>query len=254
MDWVMRIFELRAAKIGLKGVKLKYRIPGPATNRAERAVCPMAGELELLWAGFADDIGLVFDNEADLKTGLNLLTDIFKEFDLHLSEGKTETMILNDERDEDYPENIHTINGVDLKNVKIFKYLGSKINYNQPSTGDTEVEFRIELAKCKFESIKYILCNKKIHMWIRQMFYNAFIRSRLTYACQTWTLTCEQTRKLNSTHVYLLRRMIRGGFKRQTSETADHVMPHVYNAGNILKICSEFINKQRIKLVCGEKP
>ena len=62
----------------------------------------------------------------------------------------------------------------------------------------------------------------------------------------------EQTRKLNSTHVYLLRRMIRGGFKRQTSETADHVMPHVYNAGNVLKICnaselSEFINKQRIK-------
>ena len=104
----MRIFELQAAKIGLKGVKFKYRIPGPATNRAERAVCPMAGELELLWAGFADDIGLVFDNEADLKTGLNLLTDVFKEFDLHLSEGKTETMILNDKRDEDYPENIHT--------------------------------------------------------------------------------------------------------------------------------------------------
>jgi hypothetical protein len=48
MDWVMGIFELRAAKIGLKGVKLTYRIPGPATNRAERAVCPMAGELELL--------------------------------------------------------------------------------------------------------------------------------------------------------------------------------------------------------------
>ena len=93
----------------------------------------------------------------------------------------------------------------------------------------------------------HVLCNQKIHIWIRQMFYNAFIRSRLTYACQTWTLTCEQTRKLNSTHVYLLRRMIRGGFKRQTSETADHVMPHVYNAGNILKICSEFINKQRIK-------
>ena len=90
-----------------------------------------------MWAGFADDIGLCFDNETDLKTGLNLLTDIFTEFDLHLSEGKTETMILNDERDEDYPENLHTINGVDLKNFKIFKHLGSKIQYNQPGTGDT---------------------------------------------------------------------------------------------------------------------
>ena len=133
----MRIFELRCKKIGFKGVKLKYRIHGAATNRAERAACPSIGELELLWAGFADDIGLCFVNEADLKTGLDLLTDIFTEFDLHLSEGKTETMILNDERDEDYPENLHTINGVDLKNVKIFKYLGSKIQYNQPGTGDT---------------------------------------------------------------------------------------------------------------------
>ena len=120
----MRIFELRCKKIGFKGVKLKYRIHGAATNRAERAACPSTGELELLWAGFADDIGLCFVNEADLKTGLDLLTDIFTDFDLHLSEGKTETMILNDERDEDCPENLHTINGVDLKNVKIFKYLG----------------------------------------------------------------------------------------------------------------------------------
>ena len=117
---------------------------------------------------------------------------------------------------------------------------------------DTEIESRIELAKCKFESIKYILCNQKIHMWIRQIFYNSFIRSRLTYACQTWTLTCEQTRKLNSTHVYLLRRMIRGGFKRQINETAEHIMPRVYNAEKVLKICnaselSEFINKQRTK-------
>ena len=106
----MRIFELRCKKIGFKGVKLKYRIHGAATNRAERAACPSTGELELLWAGFADDIGLCFVNEADLKTGLDLLTDILTDFDLHLSEGKTETMILNDERDEDYPENLYTIN------------------------------------------------------------------------------------------------------------------------------------------------
>ena len=87
---------------------------------------------------------------------------------------------------------------------------------------------------------------------VRQLFYNAFIRSRLTYACQTWTLTCEQTRQLNSTHVYLLRRMIRGGFKRQTSETAEHIMPKLYNAEKVHKLCnatelSKYINKQRTK-------
>ena len=80
---------------------------------------------------------------------------------------------------------------------------------------------------------------------VRQLFYNAFIRSQLTYACQTWTLTCEQTRQLNSTHVYLLRRMIRGGFKRQTSESAEHIMPRVYNAEKVLKLSgSSFVCKK----------
>ena len=225
---------------------------GAATTRAERAACPSTGELELLWAGFADDIGLAFDNEADLKTGLDLLAQIFEEFDLHLSEGKTETMILNDDRDEEYPETLHTINGVDLKNVKVFKYLGSKIQNDQPSTGDTEIESRIELAKCKFESIKYILCNQKIHMWVRILFFNAFIRSRLTYACQTWTLTSRQSASLDSANAYLLRRMIRAGFKRHPNETDDIIMPYVYSNAQVYKITNtselhHFVDKQRTK-------
>ena len=64
----------------------------------------MRSELNLLWAGFADDIGLFFTNELDLVKGIKLLVEIFDEFDLHLSEKKTETMILNDTRDdESYP-------------------------------------------------------------------------------------------------------------------------------------------------------
>jgi len=166
MDWVMRIFELRAAKIGLSGVKLKFRIDGAATNRAERETQKMTGELNLLWAAFADDIYLNFTSEADLKTGLDLLTTIFDEFDLHISEKKTETIILNyDPTDEEnYPESLHKIHNIELKNVKIFKYLGSQIQYDQPATGDTEIFSRIELAKCKFQSLKHILCNRTIHI------------------------------------------------------------------------------------------
>ena len=56
MDWVMRIFSERAEKQGLHGVKLKYNIATAATNRTERAEHPARSELNLLWAGFADDV------------------------------------------------------------------------------------------------------------------------------------------------------------------------------------------------------
>ena len=259
MDWVMRIFELRAEKIGLKGVQLQYNIPGSATSRLGRDVHPARSTadtpLNLLWAGFADDLFLSFTTEADLKTGLDLLAQIFDEFDLHISEKKTETIILNDESDpENYPKSLHSINGIELKNVQVFKYLGSQIQYDQPATGDTEVKSRIDLAKGKFESLKHILQNRKIHMWIRMLFYNSLIRSRLTYACQTWSLSQKQFALLNSTHAHFLRRMINNGFKRLPNNTDDpeKCMPYHYHNTDIFQICksaelADFINKQRQK-------
>ena len=261
MDWVMRIFEIRAAKMGLKGVQLKFNISTSATNTAERFEHPSRGNLNLLWVGFADDIQIQFTTVEDLRTGLDLLVAIFDEFDLHLSEKKTETMIFNAECDDaDYPETLHTVNGIELKNVKVFKYLGSKLQYNQPGTGDTEIESRINLAKGKFESQKFIFCNQKIHKWIRMLFYNAFIRSRLTYACQTWTLTKSQIGKLNSTHSTFLRRMARNGFRRripvsevETTENESEIpRSYFYYNTDLYKIfktsqVSDYIDTQRKK-------
>ena len=261
MDWVMRIFTERAQKLGLHGVKLKYNIASAATNRTERAEHPMRSELNLLWAGFADDIGLFFTSELDLVKGIKLLVEIFDEFDLHLSEKKTETMILNDTRDdESYPKSLLKINGHDLKNVKTFCYLGSRIKNDEPTTGDFEIEARINLAKGKFESLKYILCNQKIYMWIRMMFFNAFVRSRMTYACQTWTLTAKQLADLNTADAYLKRRMIRNGFKRRGDDDPENSSPlaYFYRNNDVYKFCkskkgepskplSEFINSQRQK-------
>ena len=262
MDWVMRIFTERAEKQGLHGVKLKYNIATAATNRTERAEHPARSELNLLWAGFADDVGLFFTSELDLVRGIKLLVEIFDEFDLHLSEKKTETMILNDPRDDDsYPKTLLNVNGHDLKNVKTFCYLGSRVKNDEPTTGDFEIESRINLAKGKFESLKHILCNQKLYMWIRMMFYNAFVRSRMTYACQTWTLTAKQMGDLNSADAYLKRRMIRNGFKRRGENDSDLSRPplaYFYSNSDIYKFCkskngepsqplSEFINKQRQK-------
>ena len=47
------------------------------------------------------------------------------------------------------------------------------------------------------------------------------MRSRLTYSCQNWNLTNSQFQRLDVTYRTLLRRMIRGGFKRIDYDDGD---------------------------------
>ena len=57
--------------------------------------------------------------------------------------------------------------------------------------------------------------NHRIALVTRVKVFNALVRSRLTYSCQTWTLTKRQASRVNSTYLSLLRRMVRGGFRRK---------------------------------------
>ena len=43
------------------------------------------------------------------------------------------------------------------------------------------------------------------------------VRSRLTYSCQTWNVTARQMERINSTYSTMLRKMIKGGYRRKTN-------------------------------------
>ena len=62
--------------------------------------------------------------------------------------------------------------------------------------------------------------NFNICLKTRVSIMNALIRSRLTYGCQVWTLSAEQWRRISSFYCGLLRRMVRGGFKRRENSMA----------------------------------
>lgn len=125
-------------------------------------------------------------------------------------------MILNFKGDE-YPKNIVRINDNLIENVKDFTYLGAVITYSEPSTSNKEIERRIGLAHSKFAEMKKLLCNYHLKLSIRMKFYNTFIRSRLCYCCETWTLTQRQYERVDTVHTQFLRRMIRGGMARMSS-------------------------------------
>ena len=131
-------------------------------------------------------------------------------FGLTINITKTETMILNFKQNVDYPSSIVILKKKELKIVQEFKYLGSYLNYNEPNTGDTEVNHRIQLARLKFAEMSNVLQNFSINLSTRISFLNRFIRSRITYSCQNWNLTTDQYNRLDICYRNLLRRMVRG--------------------------------------------
>ena len=47
---------------------------------------------------------------------------------------------------------------------------------------------------------------------------NSLVRSRLTYGCQAWILTAAQKDRLNAVYTSMIRKMVRGGYKRKKDE------------------------------------
>ena len=220
MDYVMRLFIQECDKKNIKFTNTRYTIPRTACTSDKHALGSYGTNI-VNWVGYADDIVLVFENIAHLQAALVTLNDTFRRFGLQINVSKTKSMIFNyDKNEEEYPDVICNLEGGRIDNVKIFQYLGSNINYNESLTGDGEVNQRIESAESMYYQYAKKLMNHHVHLVTRVKIFNSLIRSRLTYGCQTWTLNSTQLSRLSSFHCGLLRRMVRGGFKRQENRMA----------------------------------
>ena len=149
-----------------------------------------------------------------MQQAANILSELLSTFGLVISIDKTKTMILNFKGDT-YSDHLIKINNINIENVKTFKYLVTNISYNEPGVADIELDNRIGMATSKFAQMKYLLCNYSIKLSTRIKFYDVYVKSRLTYCCETWTLTKTQYSKINSVHTNFLRRLIRGGLHRK---------------------------------------
>ena len=212
IDFVMRVYIDKCKSTGIKFLQLNYKIPTSATVSCRIT----AGKQTIDWAGYADDLVLMFEDVKNLTLGLKLLSTTFNSYHLEINISKTKTMILNHQfTNEEYPDKLVNLNNTPIENVKIFKYLGCNVKYNEPTTGDAELEMRIDTAHCKFYELGKNMMNFRISLATRVKVLNALVRSRLTYSCQTWTLTKRQTSHTNAIYVSMLRKMVRGGYRRK---------------------------------------
>ena len=96
--------------------------------------------------------------------------------------------------------------------MRSFKYLGYTIRNSDESQS---LGTRIGSAFQKWNELKHVLTDHRIHLSTRVKFLTACVRSRLLYSVQTWQLTANDLRKIEVVWHGFLRKMVKGGYKRK---------------------------------------
>ena len=251
LDHVMRVYEHKLTLADIQPPVFKYGIYNSATNRAQRYEHPSSGQSTEGWNGYADDTTLHYLSAEDQQKGLEILSEIYQTYYLKLNVGKTETMIYNCQTAA-YPESTVSLNDKLIANNETFRFLGSMINRKEIGTGNVELNNRISSAKGKFYEYKKVLQNPRVNILTKMVYFNALIRSRLTYACSSWHLTEAQFNKIDAAQRKMLRQMIgREAFARKDVKKGN--WDYKISSQRLLERCkttnvSDFIRDSQVKL------
>ena len=234
------------------GVESKFSIPHLCTNRQQRQVGKMSGVQVIQWILYADDAVLFCKNPEDAQTILSILNITCKRFGLTISFKKTKTQVFNNEELAER-DSIITVDGVKIENVKEFTYLGQVLS---SSKGSSLTDYRVARANAKFNEMRKVLCDFKIHKRTRKKLLEACVRSRLTYGLQACYPSEEQLKKLETCWFQLLRSTVRGGWKRHATgeEDAEEDYRLVYTNQRVEELMGtlplrDHINKQYLKYI-----
>ena len=119
------------------------------------------GISSLQWCGY--DLILVTLDINSLQKATNVLDEVFSSYGRCINDAKTVIMILNHGYlQEEYPTSMINLHSITLQNSSEFKYLGSYLSHNEPSTGDIEINHRIQMAFNKFASMSNLSQNRHI--------------------------------------------------------------------------------------------
>ncbi|XP_047494979.1 uncharacterized protein LOC125043070 [Penaeus chinensis] len=142
---------------------------------------------------FADDIALLSDASDDAATLLHKVEEAAQEIGLYINESKTEYICFGE------TGQIVAKNGINIKRVNNFQYLGSWLN-----TTKHDVEIRIALAWAAHSKMKTIW-RSNLSRSVKINFFRAAVESILLYGSESWTLTSQLTKELDGAYTRLLR-------------------------------------------------
>ena len=115
------------------------------------------------------------------------------------------------------------MNGQELEEVSAFKYLGATLTKDSRST--VEIKSRIAIATSTMAKLDKIWRNKEIRFASKMRLYRALVLSTLLYGCESWIMSAETTKKVQTFETKCFRRML--GITWQEKKTNEYVKSQV---------------------------
>ena len=99
------------------------------------------------------------------------------------------------------------IDGIEIKQVDKFEYLGSLMTSDAKS--NQEMKRRIGIAKTGFKCMSDVLTARNINSQTKLRLIKCYIWSTMLYGCEKWTISEAMKKQLEAAEMWLLRRMMK---------------------------------------------
>ena len=153
---------------------------------------------------FADDLAIMADSADQLQERLVRWQESMERYGLKVNAKKTEVLVCSKKGDEKVT--IRDRHGEKLKQVNGFKYLGSLVA--DKGGCEKEVQSRVNASWLKWKEVKPIITDKRIPMRLKAKVYTTVVRPVLIYGSECWGLKKKDQRKLLTTEMSMLRKML----------------------------------------------
>ena len=155
---------------------------------------------------FADDIDGLAGSELELANLVECLDETSTAYGMQISAEKTKLMTNNTNS---ISSNIR-VNGEKLKTVQSFKYFGGIVT---DEGSMPEIRSRIAQTITALTKLKIIWDDKNIDLSSEIRLLRSLVMSIFLYYCETWTLTAEIERKIQTVEMRSFRRLLGISYK-----------------------------------------
>ena len=147
---------------------------------------------------FADGIALMVETEEELQRKVINWQEVLRKGGLKMNTQKSKVLV--SERHDQTEVKVVDAIGVELKQVKRFKYLGTEI-------ATEAVKQRIKMAWIKWREITGVVCDRKMPK-LKCKLYKTIVRSILMYGAECWAVGKKVEDLLSRTEMKVLRWML----------------------------------------------
>lgn len=191
LDYALRIATKNERTMGFTLQKAKSR------RHPSKVLCD---------TDFADDIALLSNVLEEAQLFLLRVEIAVAQIGLHINEDKTEYMMYNQPDGQ-----LVTLNGGDLKQVKDFQYLGSRI-----SSCETDINIRIGKAWAALSKMN-VIWKSNMNRQLKISLFRSTVETVLMYGSSTWTLTKTLKQKIDGVYTRMLRSILNINWKSHTT-------------------------------------